>query len=1138
MKKFCTLACAALTAATLTAAPRAGLQASQWEGNSPFATFMTDGRQRHTLPMASNLVNNPFEAMRAAKAHRVIEPAASTGPDSYFCTLLGPDGSSWYAVGNMTSTDGSITHFAVTVYDSEFKKLGVIEDDVTFDAEAGETRVVAVSLVPQVTQKFFNYNANYEVMVYVAKNRVDYTIADQTLVYELGGVAPIATFDGNCISALNAAADAWSETFYLTFMSGDYRFDIYEKAGYGSGPKLIGQIDVPSELISGDEARPFLATVHNGVPYFCTSHLEKPFYEDPADYYNENLTPDNNLIVDLYSYEGGYSKTFAKKCTTTIPTPNPATMSDPFGMYYVGNFLYDGDVTFGVYDSSETAPCYILTVSHYVPSSDTYYYDYRVVDADGQTIDTIGEGVQSGVFLQDLPGEEPQVLLIKYDSAAEAYFFDVVEYTTCTPVVTIPQIVDGEALSASFDRVPSGDSYLYISSKNFADSDADGNAIHSIIYLNIDGSINHIDRINLGQNVALAMPYLKGSFVNPYVFNTDQAQEYIFLIKRFTGQSSTTAEEASVINNLSETLVTFNSDSEKGALNYVIFTTGAAGRNMWIAWMKDWQYSTEFFNLPLVAFSEGGDGSADNPYVIATMGDLQQVSRHPEAHYRVSADIDAAGFQLASIETLTGSIDGGGHVISNLVVNGQGIFESITEGASITDLWFSNVTLEADDYGNAALLTSFAVGAYFEGIHVSGLQAVVPESVQGTVGSLVGSLVLGSKMTGCSVSGANLDCPRSSVGGLVASTSTGAEITACSFSGKINGGYDVGGIAGSISNSDDDISNCHVTADITACSTVGGIAGSSSRGTVSNCIVEGTIAANGPARSRYNDAGPCAGGVIGRLEADWTQNEATTPDPIVYNNVVALTSLTGFESEAEPSWTTQRTTLHRIVGYTADNAEPDPTRPVVAEQALAANYATTAAATDTETGANTVEGATATLAELDTARFVELGYAFGDDTTAPWVAGNPLPALWFERGAIVFANDIWTVSVDQEVVVEVKLLGASGLTDDNLDGLEYTLDNPSFEVTAVAASGDTVEITVMAIDEGSTTLTVSWHGMTAQTTIEATPVGIENIEADGAGESGGIVRYYDLQGRPVANPATGVYIRIDGNRASKVMIKE
>ena len=44
--------------------------------------------------------------------------------------------------------------------------------------------------------------------------------------------------------------------------------------------------------------------------------------------------------------------------------------------------------------------------------------------------------------------------------------------------------------------------------------------------------------------------------------------------------------------------------------------------------------------------------------------------------------------------------------------------------------------------------------------------------------------------------------------------------------------------------------------------------------------------------------------------------------------------------------------------------------------------------------------------------------------------------------------------------------------------------------------------------------------------------GIESISADAAGEA----RYYDLQGRPVAKPATGLYIKVENGKASKVAL--
>ena len=48
--------------------------------------------------------------------------------------------------------------------------------------------------------------------------------------------------------------------------------------------------------------------------------------------------------------------------------------------------------------------------------------------------------------------------------------------------------------------------------------------------------------------------------------------------------------------------------------------------------------------------------------------------------------------------------------------------------------------------------------------------------------------------------------------------------------------------------------------------------------------------------------------------------------------------------------------------------------------------------------------------------------------------------------------------------------------------------------------------------------------------------GIDNITAEDE-NSTAVTRYYDLQGVQVSNPTTGIYIRVRGNKAEKVLVK-
>jgi hypothetical protein len=82
-------------------------------------------------------------------------------------------------------------------------------------------------------------------------------------------------------------------------------------------------------------------------------------------------------------------------------------------------------------------------------------------------------------------------------------------------------------------------------------------------------------------------------------------------------------------------------------------------------------------------FSGSGSGTAGDPYIITTVGQLQEMKNNLSAHYALGKDIDAsetvnwnggAGFEPVgtSASTFAGSLDGRGYKITNLYINRSG----------------------------------------------------------------------------------------------------------------------------------------------------------------------------------------------------------------------------------------------------------------------------------------------------------------------------------------------------------------------------------------------------------------------------------------------------------------------------------
>ena len=229
----------------------------------------------------------------------------------------------------------------------------------------------------------------------------------------------------------------------------------------------------------------------------------------------------------------------------------------------------------------------------------------------------------------------------------------------------------------------------------------------------------------------------------------------------------------------------------------------------------------------------GGDGTAQNPYQVATAEQLNAVRDELSAHYVLVSDIDLSGDTWIPIGTtnasFSGSFDGSGHTISHLT---SGYFNS----------------------ENYAGLFGYCDTGYICNVHIKDSSIVLTLSDRGiNAGGIVGSLGRDGRVEGCTYNGSIqitiTGSYGSSVGGIVGWSQ--GEITSCTNNSNIvvDGvdGYDdaVGGIVGT---SYADIENCKNNGNISSDDYAGGIIGTyNSRNrvypTVSSCSNNGEISA-------------------------------------------------------------------------------------------------------------------------------------------------------------------------------------------------------------------------------------------------------------------------------------------------------
>ena len=248
----------------------------------------------------------------------------------------------------------------------------------------------------------------------------------------------------------------------------------------------------------------------------------------------------------------------------------------------------------------------------------------------------------------------------------------------------------------------------------------------------------------------------------------------------------------------------------------------------------------------------GGAGEPNEPFIIATANDLQQIAYEPndwDKCFKMVADVNLAelgrNFDVIaegdSYSRFTGVFDGKGHVISNLKIELDrsmvGLFGYIGDSGAV-----KNLSLEAVDVNGGDWYVGGITGrneGVIDNCHVRGV--------------IKGQNICGGITGACY----GYSSPA---------------IYKCSFEGQITGISDIGGIVG---DNGGDVVKCYAIVEIIAeQNCCGGIVGHNTGGNFQMCFSKGTVTCSGEAGGfagvTYDHCG--YGGDISNCYADVTVN--------------------------------------------------------------------------------------------------------------------------------------------------------------------------------------------------------------------------------------------------------------------------
>lgn len=978
--------------------------------------------------------------MLVGAAANTVGAITTIGPVDDYGFLTGPDGTTWTYTAAYTLENNHPVSAEISIYDDKHNLAGKLRE--TFQLEETDLWVRNVEINSLVTRKFFNSDNNIEVMLFISVATKDYTGRFYNSVFTLSTTDSehVCNVNGNQVLAKNISTNT-NDNYTMVFFRQEYRgealyynYDVYGKAEYGtSQPVLKHTFEVPYQHIAALNDPMPIYMIQSGkytIDYIVAQY-EKPFFDPSIPVYEEPVVnPDNSLVITRYDNK------FKQLSEVKIPMtqdPDPAYL---YTFYYLGGLGGQNDVILDYNGEGEMA--FVITVDNYETASDGSVFSYYLYDSKGNRLNTIAEYGRGTIFLSDLPGQSKQYGFLKNENEVE--FIQMVDVPSCKTVARIPLYNNGAPLSGNWDRVPYGDSYQYVVSLLQGENASDGTIHQRIAWFNTKGKLDHYDDLNLGKNVETAQVNIQSTVLNPRMFDADNAYEYMVLLKRSKEGTSTKEEALIVCNNEGETLLDLTADVAKGgALSMIDVLNAKTNPVMLCAYSNGEQFTLNFHELPLYKNTLKGEGTAQNPYQITCATDFIQINDNPAAYYQIVNDIDFGGAAFASLkQPFTGKLDGGNYVLSNLFLNGGGLFAEVVDTAVIKNVQISSPVMALhENVTYAGIVANMMRGGFAEGeanetgslqglsatlsnVHISS-PIIVGNNFAGCCGGLVGEASLFVDMSVCSVTNADFVLSGAEfVGGLVGQMITSSSVQMATFTGTIEGGHTVGGIAASV-DGDSPVLNAHVDADMSAQSVLGGIVGASERATIANCYVEGALEIT----TASDQSG--VGAVVGALAADILGNETQA---VVHDNIVALNAIVAPEGAA----------AHRVIGHSScntyeydwdkvDYSKPQSEWPRIyygAEKCLKDNYVVsdlllqdaTIAAEDI-----TTEGADLS-AELLTAEWLAAhGFVLGESVDAPWVQNGSDLALWFEASVI---SGVDNVQEQTNIVLENGMLKANG----------------------------------------------------------------------------------------------------------------
>mgnify|MGYP000219500382 CR=1 FL=1 len=1075
-----------------------------------------------SVPGMVNCSNSAYQMRQAGFATvgnaptRVGDTPTNSASGEAYGWVTGSDGGNWYFTQSITSRDSVYSeyytaHFhessEITLFDNNHKQVGSFSVKVP----EGWKHVANITPYGPVTKKLFDKDdKSNEILVefhdaFNGENKYltrAYDVNTGEIKFEMEGTGLV--FD---------ASKGWNsyQRLIMTHESDSlYTIDVIAPPTYGKDNNWYVEhtftfnIDNKINYLQGSC---FNCMNVDGTPYYVLAQYEKPFTDTDAGDGTLDITqnPDNFLV--LKTIDKNFKQVDSLRVSINAPEGVPYR-SAAFGLF--GN----NDLSEG-YFSNNGKLNYVVELLDYTPSLDADLASFAVYDSEHGKLKDICDKVTSNqwALLNTIHGKSDQMWFLQTLGTGEsaAQQIQLVDVPSCEKAGALPQNIDGNNISSNFDRYPTSanaQGYQYVIALANAEGNEAGEVLAPIAWVNPDCTIDHVDRLNLGTEAELFTPLLNSTSLNPYLFNTDDDMEYVYLAKKRRDDGSNKLDNVLEVSKVDGTVLKSWRGDDTHSISQAGFPVmNELGKYQMFVVFSDTEnnkYDMSFYDLPFTKFEEGGKGTVEDPYLISTTGDFQQMALEPTKSYKLAADIDMskAAQWWTPIKSFTGSLDGDGHTVYNLGIKTTeghaGLFGSLDINGVAKNLNFVNPTIEVTNtnqyVGVLAGETGYSTdgkgkAANVDNISVYGAKIAGEDAMISAAGGLVGCANLYSNINNSSFQG-EITLPNSeNVGGIVGQTRTGSDVNACYANVNATAKSILGGIVGIAGSTNDycEFKNCEVRGKLTAENSVGGFIGDNYFNGISNVISHADIVAT--KKSTWN--GYAAAGIAGVMESSWAGGGGYV------KNCVFDGTIKAFENGEEVS---TPATVHQIAGRTIADEEYAENETPKVENRLVNCYSTNNVGS---TDATSVEGAYKAAKEMDKDFFAGLEFAYGSSLAEPWKEdGSKIPTLYFNniaKALAVSSNDVTVGTTDEgAVVVKVSVYGI-----ENPD-LESDLEVSAMgEVTATLgeAHGNSIDLVIkgtkMGAGVGAGVVTVNFGEFSAEINVIVLKnyvSGIENVE--------------------------------------------